>query len=168
MGVPEGLALELAPGLRVVWNDVNSSRSALSRGEVAEEWRLDGDLGKHSAVRVLTGATTTGALILLAGARPAGAEGHDSEQPRAVIVGPSGALQPMEESLLSTQLSGTGQVERVGLELYAEGDDYPVRGAGDAVGEAEDAGGTPPRERTVLDFRLDGERGTAVLDVVRA
>jgi hypothetical protein len=165
--VPEGIALEIAPGLRVAWEDLERTRSDLSGGEPAAEWSLEGELEDgYSALRVLTGATAKGAIILLAGARPDGADAHDAEHPQAVVISSSGELKAIEEALVSTQYSENGQVERVGLELYAEGDDYPVRGAGDATDAAAGEVGALRRERTWLDFRLDGEAGSAVLDVL--
>jgi hypothetical protein len=165
--VPEGIALELAPGLRIAWDDLSQTRTGLAADEPNAGWRLEGELAQgHAALRVLTGATGKGSLILLAGARPDDADGHDAESPRAVLVSRSGDVKVIEEALLSTQYSANGQVERVGLELYAEGDDYPVRGAGDARGASAGDDGGLRREQSWFDFRLDGESGDAVLDIV--
>ena len=77
-------------------------------------------------------------------------------------------MQVIEEALLSTQYSANGAVERIGLELYGEGDDYPVRGAGDATRIFASEEGTGRREQAFLKFRVDGERGIAILDILHA
>ena len=165
----DGWTLQLAPGISVAWDDLGRTRAGLAAGEGDPHWRLDGQLGSgHGALRVLSGATRKGSVVLLAGARPGDSEGHDSESPRAVLISRSGEVTPVEEALVSTQYSANGQAERVGLELYAEGDDYPVRGAGDVTRAAAADEGTYRRERAWLDFRLDGEPGAAVLDILHA
>lgn len=165
--MPEGIAIEVAPGLNVVWDNLEQARADLAAQEPSAHWRLDGDLGAgHTALRVLTAAAGKGPLLLLAGARPADAHGHDAENPRAVLVSRSGDLRPIEEALLSTQYSANGRIERIGLELYAAGDDYPVRGAGDVRRAATGEEDVHRREQAWLDFRLDGEPGDAILDTV--
>lgn len=167
--MPDQAAVELAPGLQVAWDDLDSIRAQLGSDPPAAPWRLEGELGAgHTALRVLTGATRKGALLLLAGARPADADGHDAESPQALIVPRSGDAAVIDEALLSTQYSANGTIERVGLELYAEDDDYPVRGAGDALSATASDQGALRHEQAVLDFRLDGEPGTAILDVIHA
>lgn len=165
----DGVVLQLAPGISVAWDDLGRVRSGLAAGEAQSLWRLEGELGSsHAALRVVTGATRKGSLLLLAGARPGDADGHDSESPRAVLVSPSGDASALSEALVSTQYSANGQVERVGLELYAQGDDYPVRGAGDVTRATAANEGPYRREQAWLDFRLDGESGSAVVDVLHA
>ena len=167
--MPEGIAIELAPGVRVVWDDLEQARTDLAAQEATARWRLDGDLRpSHSALRVLTGAPGNGSLILLAAARPADADGHDTENPQAVLVPRSGDLKPIDEALLSTQYSADGRIERIGLELYAKDDDYPIRGAGDVRRAAAAEKDSLRREQAWLDFRLDGEPGDAILDIVWA
>ena len=162
-------ALELAPGVRIAWDDLETARVAAGSEAQAAAWRLEGELAPSlSTLRVLTVATHDGGLLLLAGARPADAGGHDEENPQAVLIRPSGEVTAFEEALLSTQYGADGSVQRVGLELYAEGDDYPVRGAGDVQAASAAAEGPYRRESTRLAFRLDGETGSATLDVVRA
>jgi hypothetical protein len=83
----------------------------------------------------------------------------------AVLVSPEGAPATVEEALVSTEYAADGAIRRLGLELYKEGDDYPVRGAGDATGAAAaDADG---RDVTELAFRLDGNAGAALHEIVR-
>ena len=165
--MPDTAAIDLAPGIRVAWDDLDRTRADLAAGEPSATWRLEGDLGAgHTALRVLTGSAGKGALLLLAAARPKEADGHDAEKPQAVLISRSGEVKAIEEALLSTQYSASGQIERVGLELYAEEDDYPVRGAGDARRASVSEEGALRHEQAWLDFRLDGEVGDAILDIL--
>jgi hypothetical protein len=165
--VAEGTIIELAPGIRIAWDDLDETRAHLAADEPSAPWRLEGELGAgHSALRVLTASAGKGSLLLLAGARPNEAGGHDAENPRAVLISRSGEVKEIEEALVSTQYSASGAIERVGLELYAQGDDYPVRGAGDVRRASASDEGAVRRERAWLDFRLDGEVGDAILDIV--
>ena len=68
----EPRALEPAPGVRVEWTDaVEPERPS---------WRLTAPIPDgYAALRVLTATLDDGAVLVLAGARPAGAEGHDQE-----------------------------------------------------------------------------------------
>lgn len=130
---------------------------------------MEGELGAgHTALRVLTAATNEGSLLLVAATRPDGADGHDEENPQAILIAPSGEVKAIEEALVSTQYSASGTIERVGLELYPEGDDYPVRGAGDVVRTSATGEGSGRREQALLDFRLDGEAGSAILDILHS
>ena len=85
-----------------------------------------------------------------------------------MLVSRSGEVKPIEEALVSTQYAASGRIERVGLELYAEGDDYPVRGAGDVRRATAGEEDNFRREQAWLDFRLDGEAGDAILDILHA
>jgi hypothetical protein len=167
IGVPDSAALEVAPGIRVAWDDLDQTRADLAAGEPSASWRLEGQLGAgHSALRVLTGLAGKGTLLLLAAARPDEADGHDAENPIAVLISRSGEAKALDEALMSMQYSASGRIERLGLELYAEGDDYPVRGAGDARRASASDEGALRHEQAWLDFRLDGEAGDAILDIL--
>ena len=167
--MPDQASLELGPGLTVVWEDLDRVRAGLTAEELSSPWRLEGRLGTgYTALRVLTAATREGSLLLVGAARPEGADGHDSEQPQAVLVSRSGDVKTFEEALVSTQYSASGAIERVGLELYAQGDDYPLRGAGDAIESGATEEGEVRRDRARLDFRLDGKPGHATLEILHA
>ena len=162
----ERIAIEAAPDLRITW-DLDEVRAGLGADEAPALWSLDGTLGaRHAALRVLTGMTAEGTIVLMAAARPADADGHDSEEPKAVLIDPSGDVTRIEEALVSTQYAGDGSIDRVGLELYRTGDDYPMRGAGDAESTAKDTHGDHSRERARLALRLDGESGTALYEIL--
>ncbi len=165
--MPDQASLEPAPGIRVVWDDLDGLRSGLSADEPLAGWRLEGELGSgHSALRVLSAATEKGTLLLLSALRPKDAGGHDQENPRAMIVARSGEVTEIEEALVSTQYAASGAIERVGVELYAEGDDYPLRGAGEVHAFSASDEGSVRREQATLAFRLDGESGAAVLEIL--
>ena len=164
-------SLELREGVRVAWDEPAKLREGLAASPPSAAWRIDGELGaERSEIRVLTGAAGAGALLLLAAARPEPADGHDAGELRAILVSDAGQVTVIDEALVSTQYDADGQVQRVGLELYAAGDDYPLRGAGDATGVGRNVKGPVPltREQILLAFRLDGEAGTASLEIVRA
>lgn len=165
--VAEGLTLELATGLGLSW-DPETARAYAGDGETSERaWRLDGALEPaHSALRVLSAATEDGSALVLAAARPEGADGHDEETITAILVDVKGEVTRFEEALLSTQYAMDGSVRRIGLELYEAGQDYPLRGAGDATStSASDEGGSRC-ERAELRFRLDGSHGVALYEIL--
>lgn len=156
-----------AEGISVAW-DTDAVR-ALANDESRQHpaWRLEGALApEFSALRVVSGATADGTLLLLCAARPDAAAHHDEEAVVAVLVSPEGEPEAVEEALVSTEYAADGAIRRLGLELYKEGDDYPVRGAGDATdtGAAEADG--ERRDEAKLAFRLDGSAGAALYEIV--
>ncbi|MDQ3728855.1 MAG: hypothetical protein M3355_04640 [Actinomycetota bacterium] len=162
----ERFAVELEPGLRVTW-DLDEVRAGLGEGEASTLWRIEGALGAgHAALRVLTGMSVEGTILLIAATRPADADGHDSEEPQAVLINASGDVTRIEEALVSTQYAADGSIDRVGLELYRTGEDYPLRGAGDTESTAKASHDGHTREGARLAFRLDGESGTALYEIL--
>jgi hypothetical protein len=101
------------------------------------------------SVLVLTAALDDGGLLRLAAARAAGAAGHDAAGIAAVLEDADGTTR-FEEVLLSVQYGPDHAIRRIGLELYPEGEEYPVRAAGD-------------QSNGEFDFRLDGRSGKAAL-----
>ncbi len=167
IGVAE-IALSPADGLRVVWD--RDAVTALGRSEAADAspWRLEGSLAPgFEALRVVSAATGDGHLLLLCAARPNGAEHHDQDHVAAVLVDPAGEPESISEPLVSTEYAADGTVRRLGLELYKEGDDYPVRGAGDATDSTATEDDGERRQRSELAFRLDGGAGHALHEIVR-
>ena len=162
----ERFAVELEPGLRVTW-DLDEVRAGLGEVEGPAIWKIEGTLGPgYAALRVLTGMSSKGTILLIAAARPAEADGHDSEEPQAVLIDASGDVTRIEEALVSTQYAGDGSIGRLGLELYRAGDDYPMRGAGDVEASRRTSQGEHTREEARLAFRLDGEPGTALYEIL--
>lgn len=157
------LVLEPAPGLAVRFE----SGPAGPEPE-PPAWRIEGELEpRHSALRVLAAALADGSLLVLAAARPADASDHEAESVRALVVGAGGEREEIEEALVSTEYGADGRIRRVGLELYRPDEDYPLRAAGDATA-SERLAGARPGDRSLLDFRLEGRRGRAAYEIVRA
>ena len=162
----EQISIELEPGLRIAWR-LEDVRRGLSGGDPPALWSIDSGLGsRHSALRVLTAVTAPGTMLLLTALRPDGAGGHDVESPRAALIDGSGELTEVEEALVSTQYAADGTIARLGLELYREGEDFPLRGAGDAVESVSTDRGEYRHHEARLDFRLDGESGNAVYEIL--
>ena len=162
------LALAPAEGIRVIWDRAAVAAYAAGEGEPDPAWRLDGSLTPgFSALRVVSGATADGSVLLLAAARPAAAASHDEEQVAALVAGPDAGAEPIEEALVSTEYAADGSIRRIGLELYKPGDDYPMRGAGDAVRTSLAGTGAERHDISVLDFRLGGSRGVALYEIVQ-
>lgn len=167
MRVAEGLALDVAPGVRVIWDMDIVNRLApdgLDRPETI--WTLEGEPEGFSALRVLTAATGDGRVVLLASLRPAGAGGHGEELVAATLIDDEGP-RAIEEALLSTEYAADGSPRRITLELWPDGEDYPLRGAGLAGAVAShppDAEGVS-RRGAALRFHLDGSRGAAVYEI---
>jgi len=167
-GVADQVTLTPAEGISVEW-DTDAVR-ALANDDAHPQpaWRLDGALAPgFSALRVVSGATADGTLLLLCAARPEAAAHHDEDAVAAVLVSPEGEPEAVEEALVSTEYAADGAIRRLGLELYKEGDDYPVRGAGDATGGGAAAAEGERRDVAELAFRLDGSAGAALYEVVR-
>ena len=158
------IALEL-DGVRVRWDA--GAVAAYASAEPERAWSLEGSLTpKHSALRVLSGATADGSILLLAAARPAETEAHDSELIGALLVEDGGNVVAMDEVLLSTEYTADGAVRRITLELYREGDDYPLRGGGDAASTSAGERDGHRAESATLRFRLDGSEGAALYEIL--
>ena len=156
----EGLRLEPAPGVAVRWD--------LRSGDELPAWSLDGELEPGlAALRLLSARLDDGRVLLLAAARPDGAEGHDAETTAAVIVDPEGGVSELEEILLSTEYAEDGRIRRLGLELYPPGEDYPHRGGAEALSaERREAAGRRT-DSAEMGMRLDGVAGSARYEIVR-
>ena len=162
------LSLTPAEGLRVVWDRAAVAALADPGDEPNAGWRLEGSLEPgFTALRVVSGATADGFLLVLCAARPAGAAHHDEESVAAIVAEPEGELVPISEALVSTEYTPDGAIRRLGLELYKEGDSYPLRGAGDATDASRSELDGERRESARLSFRLDGSEGAAVYEIVQ-
>jgi hypothetical protein len=164
--VADEVDLSPAAGIRVSWD--RAAVAALGRNPGAEPgWRLESPLPeRYDALRIVSGATADGALLLLCGALPAGAAHHDQEAIAALVVDADGEAKPIEEALVSTEYAADGSVRRLGFELYQAGHDYPVRAAADSRDTPGGNGAGRP-DVTRMDFRLDGGSGAAVHELVR-
>ena len=162
----EEIALELN-GVRVRWDAgavaaYPSGRAGARLG--ARRIAGPGPLGAASAI----GGNPDGSILLLAALRPVEADAHGDELAGAVLIEPDGNIAAMDEVLLSTEYAGDGAIRRVTLELYREGDDYPLRGAGDAASAGAEEREGRRVENATLRFRLDGSEGAALYEIVHA
>ena len=107
------LALAPAEGITVVWDRAAVEDIARDGASDRATWRLDGELSPgFSALRVLSGTTDDGALLLLCAARPEGATHHDQENVAALVVGLEDEPIEIEEALVSTCLLYTSPSPR--------------------------------------------------------
>jgi hypothetical protein len=156
---------------RIEW-DAERLRALATNGEGEPGWRLDGEIDWAStdAVRVVSAAFEDGGVLALAALRPAGAAGHDAETVRAVLVEGDGEVVELEWALISTEYDRAGEVARIGLELYTDAEERPLRASAKRV-EVEDAPAPPAepgREATRLSFRMEGRRGSGMLELLSA
>jgi hypothetical protein len=162
---PITLELEAGPGAsaRIEW-DPERLRALRSPRAETGCWRLGGepDWSSVSALRVISAAFEDGRLLALAAVRPAGAEGHGEESVGGVIVQPDGSRAELASALISAEYDSEGVPQRVGLELYTDPDEAPLRGAGDRSPvrlERGDGSHVVP-----MAFRLEGTPGTGLLE----
>lgn len=170
----ERLAVELGPAdgstLRVEWDvealrELNATQRDPDAAEARPIWRLDAepDWDRAGALRVISASFDDGALLAVAAVRPAGAEGHDAEAIGAVLVAPEGETTQLQDALVSTEYGPDGRARRLGLELYEDPTDPPVRVVADRVAQArEGAGG----ERTALRLRMEGTSGSGLYELM--
>lgn len=152
-------------GLRVEWD---ADRLRALDGEADESWRLEGEIdwSRTGALRVVSAAFEDGALLALAALRPANAAGHDAETVRAVLVEADSEPVVLQRALFSTEYDSAGSIARIGLELYADAEEPPLRVSAERCDQASDTNREPGRESTRLTFRMEGKPGAGVLEVV--
>jgi hypothetical protein len=95
------------------------------------------ELGELDALRLVAAWFGDEDGLALSAARPRGAPGQERDEVRAVVFEPRGPVAATD-SRLSTTYAADGRPIRVGLELWLpgekEGEEYPVRAAGEALG----------------------------------
>jgi hypothetical protein len=159
------LELETSPGAsaRIEW-DPERLRALRSPRIETGCWRLGGepDWSAVSALRVISAAFEDGRLLALAAIRPAGAEGHGEESVGGVIVQPDGSRAELASALISAEYDAEGVPRRIGLELYTDPEEAPLRGAGDRLPERIERGNGS--HVVPMDFRLEGTPGTGLLE----
>lgn len=163
----ERVSLELGSGARVECDLASLLRSADAADPgSAPSWELAGiDWERMASLRLISASFGEDALAV-AVARPAGAETPDADAVAAAYVSPVGA-ERSDEAFLSTEYDADDRIRRVGLELWG-GVAGARRVAADRSGEtlATDADGIE-REVTPMAFRLDGERGSGLHELLR-
>jgi hypothetical protein len=170
------LVLELGPaggpGLRVEWDvealrELSGAPRQPGTGEARPTWRLERepDWERASALRVISASFDDGALLGVAALRPREAAGHDADAVGAVLVSPDGEVARPYEALLSTEYGPDGGARRLGLELYEEATDPPVRVVADRLADARRRSGG---EQTALTLRMDGTPGSGVYELMES
>lgn len=157
-----------APGggeLRIEWDRI--ALEELNLGAEGALWALAGeaDWTEIERLRVLSGRIEDGRRIALVAVRPAGASGHGDEATGGAVLDEEGA-KGLAEVLLSTEYGPDAGVRRVGLELYPEEGEMPLRVAGDATAATSTVADGVRREAVTLDLRLAGAAGAGLLEVL--
>ena len=107
--------------------------------------------------------------VAVLAARPRRARGHDSELLSGALL-QGGLPVPVTEPRLSSTYTADGVPARVGLELWLgeeEGEQYPRRAAGEAIGRAA-VSDDPPLRSELVRWRMRGREGLGVYDLLRA
>jgi hypothetical protein len=112
---------------------------------------------------VISASFEDGALLGVAALRPREAAGHDADAVGAVLVSPEGEVARPYEALLSTEYGPDGKARRLGLELYEEPTDPPVRVVADQLAQPRQGTG---REQTAFGLRMEGRSGTGLHELI--
>jgi len=166
--VVERISLAL-DGARVEWDPAELLRGGDTADPAAPPaWKLVGsvDWDRTSWLRVISASFGESGLAV-AIARPTGATTPDRDTVAAARLTPVGT-DDGGEALVSSEYDAEGVVRRVGVELLLEGG-ASRRIAGDRSGEpAETLVGALRRTAISMEFRLDGERGSGLHELIRA
>jgi hypothetical protein len=131
-------------------------------------WELEGELDwdEIEAVRVLTARFEDDRCLALVAIHPADADAHGGDAIAGVVVS-DGEPEALAEALMSTEYGPTGEIRRLGLELYRDEDGLALRVAADVTAAEEHVDGGLVHKRIALAARA-GASGVAVLDVLTA
>ena len=168
------LVLELGPAsgatMRVQWDatalrELNAPQRDPGAAEAQPIWQLESepDWARSVNLRVISASFDDGALLAVVALRPPAAAGHDADAVGAILVSPEGEATRLHDALLSTEYGPDGGARRVGLELYEDSSEPPIRVVGDRVAETRPSA---RGERTALRLRMDGTPGTGVHELV--
>jgi hypothetical protein len=176
--MPSGdpLVLELGPAggpaVRLEWDlealrELSADKLHPGADEARPTWRLEQepDWDRVGALRLISASFDDGALLAVAALRPRKAVGHDADVIGAVLISPQGEATKLHEALLSTEYGPDGRARRLGLELYDEPTDPPVRVVADRVAEARHGAGG---EQAALRLRMDGTPGAGAYELIEA
>ena len=129
-------------------------------------WVLAGgcDWTSIESLRVIS-ASFGDTAVVIAIARPAGAAGADTDAVAGLRLAPSGP-ESLDGVLVSTEYDSIGAVRRLGAELWPESG-IARRLAADRAGDpGTTAADGLRREVTPMAFRLDGEPGTGLHELL--
>lgn len=154
--------------LRVEWDEAALSGLSASAEQKGPTWRLSGDLDWDAVdvLRVLSGRFEDGHTLVVAGLRPAEAEGHGDELLAGVLDG-SEAVES-GDVLLSTEYGADELPRRIGLEIRPGEEGIPLRIAGDVEHAEGDVEGSVRRVRASVRLKLNGTAGTGVYEILTA
>jgi hypothetical protein len=166
LGPPDGSALQLEWDVDAL-RELDATPGDRGADGALSTWRLDGkpDWQRASALRVISASFEDGSLLGVAALRPRGAAGHDADAVGAVLVSAEGERTRLHEALLSTEYGPDGRARRLGLELYEDSANPPLRVVADRVAEARQG---PDREQTKLRLRMEGISGAGLHELMRA
>ncbi|MEK6327937.1 MAG: hypothetical protein AABM66_10530 [Actinomycetota bacterium] len=160
------------PAVRIEWDvealrELSANKPHPGADGARPTWRLEHgpDWDRAGALRVISASFDDGALLAVAALRPREAVGHDAEEVGAVLVSPQGEATKLHEAFLSTEYGPDGRARRLGLELYEEPTEPPVRVVADRIAEARQRIGG---EQTALRLRMDGTPGAGLYELAPA
>jgi hypothetical protein len=164
------LRFESGEGSTVVELDPDGLASLAAGESAASPWTVaEGpDWKRCEQLRLLAAAFADGSAAAVVAIRPAGAEGHDADSLSAVLVDAGRNVGDVHDLLFSTERDDDGLVRRIGLEIWTSDEPPPRRLAADRNQTSTDDADGVERERVLMDARLDGESGTALLEILRA
>lgn len=112
-------------------------------------------------------AFADGGLLALSAMRPNGSDAHGDEEVAAVLCDPDGAPVEVSEALLSTEYGDDGIQRRATLELWVDGEEGPLRGAGTLISASQVR--RPGLHADIAFFRwaLEGREGLGHYEIVR-
>lgn len=108
-----------------------------------------------------------GGLLALTALRPQGASEHGEELIATVLCDPDGAPEEIAETLLSTEYGEDGMQRRVTLELWRDGDEAPLRGAGTAISSRTVRRRGLRADIAFFRWSVEGREGLGHYEVVR-
>jgi hypothetical protein len=171
MANAEPVALTLAAagdgdGVRLTWRPDALEGSEARQG--ASPWDLEEgiDWKRAEALRLVSAVFDDGRKLAVAALRPRAAAGHDADSVASHLV-QEGEPVTVTEALVSTEYDADGLPRRVGLELWTHAEPAPLRVAGDREGAPELSGQGVRRQATRMSFRLEGEVGRGLYEIVR-
>jgi hypothetical protein len=129
--------------------------------ETAPDWET------YETLRLLAAVFGDGSIAAVVALRPRGAAGHDADGVSAVVIDRGKTVESAHEALVSTELDSDSRIRRVGVELWTSEEPPPRRLAADRTHTSTGDSGGLERESALMAARLDGERGTAVFEVLK-
>ena len=112
-------------------------------------------------------AFSDGGLLALTAMRPSGSDAHGDEEVAAVLCDPDGAPVEVSEALLSTEYGDDGIQRRATLELWIDGEEGPLRGAGTLISASSVRRLGLHADIAFFRWALEGREGLGHYEIVR-